>query len=127
MTNLISGKEAKLALANGEELEFYSPDLDLWFGLNDEPFMSDVFEKRPIRFKKRTITINGITVPKPQKNMPEKGDDVFTLDFTTNSGYISWRCQNSIHTFNGVWWRNENEIKQVVSALRKAFKGEIKC
>ena len=33
MSKLISGKEAKLAWANVEELEFYSPALDVWFGV----------------------------------------------------------------------------------------------
>lgn len=124
MTNLISGKEAKLAWANGEELEFYSPDLDVWFGLNDEPFMSDVFDTRPIRLKQRTVNLNGVAVPKPQKNMPEKGDDVFTLDFTNYEGYVSWTCQSSINTFDRDWWKSEDEIKQVVAALRQVF-GEV--
>lgn len=35
MSNLISGKEAKLAWANGESLEFYSPSLDKWYCLDD--------------------------------------------------------------------------------------------
>ena len=35
-------------------------DYGVWFELNDEPFMSDVFDTRPIRLKPRTITINGI-------------------------------------------------------------------
>ena len=38
MSELISGKEAKLAWANGENVEFYSEDLDKWFSLNDDVF-----------------------------------------------------------------------------------------
>lgn len=54
--------------------------------------------------------------------MPEKGDDVFTLDFTRDVWFVSWRCQNSINTFDGVWWNNIDEIEQVVAALRSVFK-----
>ena len=53
--------------------------------------------------------------------MPKKGDDVFTLDFTRHEGYVSWTCQSSINTFSRDWWRSEDEIKQVVEALRQVF------
>ena len=118
MNNLISGKEAKLAWANGEELEFYSPDLDDWFGLNDEPFMSDVFDTRHIRIKPRTITLN-VEIPAPFE--PKEGDRVwFTCD-DNDCGYAkSESYGDDIKSFYG-WWRTEAEIKQVVSALRSAL------
>lgn len=53
--------------------------------------------------------------------MPKKGDDVFTLDFTRHEGYVSWTCQSSINTLSHNWWRSEDEIKQVVEALRQVF------
>ena len=85
MTNIISGKEVKLAWANGEELEFYSPDLDAWFGLNDEPFTSDVFDTRPIRLKPRTISINNIEVPAPFA--PKVGEKYWFIADYTSCGY----------------------------------------
>ena len=119
---LISGKEAKKAWANGEELEFYSPDLDVWFGLNDEPFMSDVFEKRHIRLKARTTTINGIEVPAPFE--PKEDCDVFILNDSRPSGYQSYEFDvtDTEAVFFGVW-RTEEEIKQVVAVLRQVFGG----
>ena len=125
---LISGKEAKLAWANGEELEFYSPDLDVWFGLNDEPFISDVFDTRPIRLKPRTITVNGIEVPAPFK--PKNGEDFYYLDCTSDNyggwAKTSWRnVESDAFKNNTVFgaWRTEEEIKQVVAALRQVFGG----
>lgn len=121
MTNLISGKEAKLAWANGEELEFYSLDLDVWFGLNDEPFMSDVFDTRPMRLKPKTITLNGIEVPAPFE--PKERDKCWILSTRNSDGY-GW-----LYYFQGEpaaefgAWRTEDEIKQVVAALRQVFGG----
>lgn len=125
---LIGGKDAKLAWANGEELEFYSPDLDVWFGLNDEPFISDVFDTRPIRLKPRTITVNGIEVPAPFK--PKNGEDFYYLDCTSDNyggwAKTSWRnVESDAFKNNTVFgaWRTEEEIKQVVAALRQVFGG----
>ena len=122
MTNLISSKEAKLAWANGEELEFYSPDLDVWFGLNDEPFLSDVFDTRPIRLKPRTITINGVDVPacgvdyKPHTPM-------FVLNSLETCEYSRIMLDESAEIPH-YWWSTEDEIKQVVAALCQVF-GEV--
>lgn len=64
MTNLISGKEALIALANGEEVEYMDTSNTFkslgWgnaFGLETNLFFSDRFK---FRLKPRAITINGI-------------------------------------------------------------------
>ena len=125
MSELISGKEAKLAWANGENVELYSEDLDKWFSLNDDVFLSDVFDTRKLRLKPRTITINGIEVPAPFE--PKEGDGVYFIDCETNRGYssdaIGEGCRERWIQFGA--WRTEEEIKQVVSALRSVFKGGV--
>ena len=125
MSELISGKEAKLAWANGENVELYSEDLDKWFSLNDDVFLSDVFDTRKLRLKPRTITINGIEVPAPFE--PKEGDRVYFIDCETNRGYssdaIGEGCVEQWTQFGA--WRTEEEIKQVVSALRSIFKGGV--
>ena len=63
MSKLISGKEALIALANGEEVEFQREDSGNWknaMTLNLFSFNSSLFK---FRLKPRTITINGIEVP----------------------------------------------------------------
>lgn len=130
MTNLISGKEALIALANGQDVEYWCEnDLSIqkrWTLIKalNEYKLSYFLEDKPqfeFRIKPKTISINGVAVPKPQKNMPKKGDDVFTLDFTSHEGYVSWTCQSSISTFSRDWWKTEDEVKQVVAALRQVF------
>lgn len=119
MSELISGKEAKLAWANGVELEFYSQDLNKWFGLNDEPFMSDVFETRKIRLKPKTILLNGIEVPCCGENY-QYGDAMYILNSLEPEEY-SLVVLDKADEVPAYWWKSEEEIKQVVAALRSIF------
>ena len=59
MSELISGKEALIALANGEEVEFYHNNCWSWVGemIIIKHFVDDVFR---FRLKPRTISINGV-------------------------------------------------------------------
>lgn len=66
MSELISGKEALIALANGEDVQQWNGSI---FWDIDKNWQVSVFfqEGRKFRLKPRTITINGIEVPKPNK------------------------------------------------------------
>ena len=117
MSKLISGKEALIALANGEAVEFCYRDV--WDSIGEmiviDHFMSDKFK---FRLKPRTISINGFEVPVPFE--PEIGEWYWYL----------WDCQKgySLTSYTGSdpvvigAWRTEDEIKQVVEALRSIFK-----
>jgi hypothetical protein len=122
MTKLISGKEAKLAWANGENVEFYSEDLDKWFSLNDDVFLSDVFDTRKLRLKPRTITLNNIEVP-CNKSKHDKDDVVWVIN-TACENWYDWVYGSDCDS-NTLYWETEDEIKQVVSALRSVFKMSI--
>ena len=70
---LISGKEALIALANGEEVEYKS--INGWSDvkhLHVYEFLGVGYE---FRLKPRTITLNGVEVPAPFE--PKDGDAVF--------------------------------------------------
>ena len=123
MGELISGKDALIALANGKEVQSRLKPYDTWNSCIKFWTVNEILSYTgAFRIKPRTTTINGIEVPSPQKDIPKKGDDVFTLDFTNNcGGFTSWKCQHSINTFSYEWWRTEDEIKQVVAALRSVF------
>ena len=117
---LISGKEALIALVNGEEVEFFYRDA--WDSIGEmiviDHFISDKFK---FRLKPRTITINGIEVPAPFE--PKEGEIYFYLNPHAHAGYgpnttIEWRKYLQF----GVW-RTEEEIKQVVAVLRQVFGG----
>ena len=120
MSNLISGKEALIALANGEDVEFYHNNCWSWVGemIVIKHFVDDVFR---FRLKPRTITINGIEVPECGKDY-KYGNAMYIL----NSLEIGEYCMVVLDKADEVpayWWRTEDEIKQVVAALRKVFGG----
>ena len=117
MCNLISGKEALIALANGEQVEFFYRDV--WDSIGEmiviDHFISDKFK---FRLKPRTITINGIEVPAPFE--PKEGDIYWHINPRYEKGYHFNDELDSFCQFGA--WRTEEEIKQVVAALREVFK-----
>lgn len=119
MSNLISGKEALIALANGDEVEY---DRDgVWCAVHHMLIGTMVNDVYKFRIKPRTITINGIEVPASFE--PKTGDGVWILNDDSKNGYIPVILQGNIKYKFGAW-RTEDEIKQVVSALRSIFRGE---
>ena len=136
MSELISGKEALIALVNGEAVEYWSENhpssQKRWTTIKslDEYRLSyflDEKTKFEFRLKPRTISINGIEVPCCGENYKE-GEEVYVLDDCCDErGYIEYSVSG--HNFEGLlpklWWRTEEEIKQVVSALRFVFKGGV--
>ena len=125
MSELISGKEALIALANGEEVEYKTTDNagSKWHQakmLTVNTIMN--FDDACIlfRLKPRTITINGIEVPAPFE--PKDGDDfrIYYLHGLYERGY-DWMHSTHYREFHLVW-RTEEEIRQVIAALRIAFK-----
>jgi hypothetical protein len=118
MSELISGKEALIALANGEDVECRAYEKN-WINANNNNhslglFFDDSFQ---FRLKPRTITINEIEVPAPFE--PKEGEIYWYLtDSRCGYGCIENKegCRVGIAA-----WRTEEEIKQVVAALRQVF------
>ena len=126
---LISGKEALIALANGESVQKKTDSWhgDCWLDISKkEPFNLDCFlsglnrhgETIKFRLKPRTITINGIEVPAPFES--KEGEDYWHISPGCEKGYHFNDELDSFCQFGA--WRTEDEIKQVVSALRSVFK-----
>ena len=133
---LISGKEALIALANGDNVEskkigLVERDDISWLDtpktrqLTVLDFISGQWH---FRLKPKTITINGIEVPAPFE--PKNGEDFYYLDCTSDNyggwAKTSWRnVESDSFKNNTVFgaWRTEEEIKQVVAALRQVFGG----
>ena len=121
MSELISGKEAKLAWANGEDVECML--FNKWEKLGGSTPLS-IFDRDEVKFllKPRTITINGIEVPAPFK--PKKEGKYWHIYPTDASGYSWALCgdvNDPLYAQFGAW-RTEEDIKQVVEALRSIFK-----
>ena len=114
MSELISGKEALIALSNNQEVEYFDEKLGEWVYMD----ITHHF-KRDFRLKPRTITINGIEVPAPFE--PKEGDEVWCISDDHGCGYCMYDWQINHSVVIGAW-RTEAEIKQVVEALRIVFK-----
>jgi len=122
MSELISGKEAKLAWANEEQLQVVHITQKVWEDLNDKhPLAVFTSDKYIFRLKPRTIAINGIEVPAPFK--PKVGEEYFYIYGCRNnyarSRFNSEHCDQHLIALGA--WRTEDEIKQVVAALRSVF------
>lgn len=136
MGELISGKEALIALANGEDVQKRSTGWagGLWLDITEkEPFNLSCFfsginrhgEEIEFRIKPKTITLNGIEVPTPFE--PKEGKEYYYLNSGRQSGYAMKLNDGSLMDMQAMQfgaWRTEKEIKQVVTALRSIFKGE---
>ena len=124
MSELISGKDALIALANGEEVECRAYEKN-WINANNNHhplslFFDDSFQ---FRLKPRTITINGVEVPAPFE--PKIGEYVYFISSDEVKGYAETTLVDTEMNWGFVQfgaWRTEEEIKQVVSALRSVFK-----
>ncbi|MFW1664631.1 hypothetical protein [Acinetobacter ursingii] len=119
---LISGADALRAIADGKELEFLH-DSQGWvsgLGLNIEQVIGGLFQ---LRLKPQTILINGIEVPAPFE--PKENNIFWTLSTNYECGYVQILCYRNDEQGNRLTqfgaWRTEEEIKQVVAALRKVF------
>ena len=125
MTNLISGKEALIALANGEEVEYSITGSNEWHNktVNITPyyFIGNGVGQFEFRLKPRTITINGIEVPAPFE--PNHGDEIWFLNPDYGCGYADGDYDPAESVIQFGAWRSEEEIKQVVEALRQIFGG----
>ena len=120
MSKLISGKEALIALANGEKVEYENSENN-WFDVVNDVVSLDCFLKDHLKFrlKPRTITINGIEVPCCGGNY-QYGDAMYILNSLEPEEY-SLVVLDEADEVPAYWWRTEEEIKQVVAALRKVF------
>ncbi len=119
MSELISGKEALIALANGEEVELQATGDMKWYNSTQWTVRELLCFKGKFRLKPRIITINGIEVPKNIKKHDK--DDVVWVINTSCENWYDWiygsDCDSST-----LYWETEQEVKQVIKALRSIFK-----
>lgn len=116
MSELISGKEAKLAWAEGIGVQVATgPGKFRTLVSSDNLGIFDCGNY--FRLKPRTVNLNGVEVPAPFE--PKDGEKYYYISFEFEDGYSSW---NIVGCHSGGAWRTEDEIKQVVAALRSIFK-----
>ena len=123
---LISGKDALIALANCVEVQCRNNITGSDWANAKCLQVESFFNPTPMwsfRLKPRTITINGIKVPAPFK--PKEGDLYWHISPEYMIGYgTSMYSDGNVDTWQQFGaWRTEEEIKQVVAALRQVFGG----
>lgn len=128
MSKLISGKEAKKAWGDGGVIQFtYKEHIDesTWINIIGSDSLN-TFERDDIVFREipRTIKIGEFEVPAPFK--PKEDCKVYIINDSNSDGYRLFSYELSAHSwcaFIGMW-RTEEEIKQVVTALRSVLNGK---
>ena len=123
MSELISGKEAKLAWAEGVAVQVaIGPDRFRTLVSSDD---LGIFDRgNYFRLKPRTISINGIDVPAPAEDEDYHHQAIWILNSLEPKEY-SYVVLDITDELPRYWWRTEEEIKQVISALRSVFKGGV--
>ena len=125
---LISGADALRALADGKDVEYWcenDPSIQKrWTPIRalNEYRLSYFLEDKPrfeFRLKPRTITLN-VEIPAPFE--PKEGDVYWHISPVNECGYKSKTYQEEFNSTQFGAWRTEDEIKQVVAALRGALK-----
>lgn len=117
---LISGAEAKLAWANGVDIQIKNVNCVNWYDLDESKYNLDIFDNVRVDFRLKPQTIKlELELPKPFE--PEEDCHVYILDDGKTDGYRRYFYEvhgDKGNTFIGIW-RTEDEIKQVVEQLRK--------
>jgi len=125
MSELISRNDAKLAWANGKKLQIANTIVgEDFYDMDDGNTTLNIFDLDfyKFRLKPRTITINGVEVP-CNKSKHDKDDVVWVIS-TACENWYDWIYGSDCDS-NTLYWETEEEIKQVVSALRSVFKGGV--
>ncbi|MBR7681748.1 hypothetical protein [Acinetobacter nosocomialis] len=118
---LISGAEAKLAWANGVDIQIKNVNCVNWYDLDESTCNLDIFDNVRVDFRLKPQTIKlELELPKPFE--PEEGEKYWWINPNAKLGY-EWDTNDLERTdFNRIAmsvWRTEDEIKQVVAQLRK--------
>lgn len=117
---LISGADALRALADGKEVELRDKENN-WVRANNHHllglFLGNAFD---FRLKPRTIKLS-LEIPAPFE--PKDGEKAYRLAPAITCGYTKFYFGEHENEDQFGAWRTEEEIKQVVAALRGGIKG----
>lgn len=117
---LISGADALRALADGKEVQCTITGKNDWtkdiYGIQPYYFLGGGVGQFQFRLKPRTIKLE-LEIPAPFE--PSECEEFYVLSSVQPTGYI--RTHLKSHALLGAW-HTEEEIKQVVEALRGGIK-----
>ena len=115
---LISGKDALIALANGQEVQIESNEE--WVSVDNCQIYQflNKYSSYKFRLKPHTIKVE-LEIPAPFE--PKEGEKVYRLAPAMPCGYTEFYFGEDENEWQFGAWRTEEEIKQVVAALRQIF------
>lgn len=116
---LISWADALRALADGKEVEGFSEENEKWIPIVYFSVQEVVNGLYKFRLKPRTVKLE---IEIPTHFEPKSGDMVWCLNELSEKGYEARTAYDEEDfTPNIGYWKSEDEIKQVVTALRSAL------
>lgn len=115
MSELVGGKEAKLAWANGEDLQ-----IDAGAGFEDltDNYYLAVFDRESNKFRLKPSTVK-LEIELPAPFEPKEGDEYYYIYSHSERGYAQDVFKENRITNQFGAWRKESDIKIVVEQLRK--------
>lgn len=117
MSELLSGKEALIALADGDELEIIFDDGSSG-DLCEKFFTLEIFKDKSVKFRLKPQTVK-ITIEVPKCGASYKPNTyIYVLNSLDPKEYTKIILDESDEV-PAYWWRTEEEIKKVVAELRK--------
>lgn len=121
---LISGADALRALADGKEVQCTITGKNDWtkdiYGIQPYYFLGGGVGQFQFRLKPRTITLN-VEIPSCGTNY-KHGQLIWILNSLEPKEYCSVILDES-DELPAYWWKSEEQVKQVVAALRGGIKG----
>ena len=119
---MISGKEAYNLIGQGFLVLAHVQQSDnsmKWEDASQLPACDILNDGFDFKLQSKTITINGIEVPCCGENY-QYGDAMYILNSLEPEEY-SLVVLDKADEVPAFWWKTEDEIKQVVAALRSIF------
>jgi len=89
MSELISGKEAKLAWANGEDVQITGKSREEWFPINEARVPLSVFDDEDFRFRIKPKTIK-VELEVPFILNAEATQDAVVINFKNSSDHFAF-------------------------------------
>lgn len=123
---LISGAEAKLAWANGVDIQIKNVNCVNWYDLDESKYNLDIFDNVRVDFRLKPQNIKlELVLPKPFE--PKDGEKYYFIHLDNDNGYGFNYFESK--EVDSCWmqcgaYKTEEEIKQVVEQLRK-IKGAV--
>ncbi|CAM0698143.1 hypothetical protein A1E64_RS17070 [Acinetobacter baumannii] len=119
---LISSAEAKLAWANGVDIQIKNVNCVNWYDLDESKYNLDIFDNVRVDFRLKPQTIKlELEIPAPFQ--PKEGEECCYISDESIDGYhtVSYNSERYSGMIFGLY--RPSDIEKVVALFRSAFGG----